>query len=59
MYGRKENKMALKEAKLINVKNCKHKLKKEKALPRLVKGGITALVGLALFSEVAGAIRRI
>ena len=48
--------MALKSYRL---KLKKGKKKKRKALGGLIVGGVTALVGIALVSETAGAISRI
>lgn len=50
------NKMALKSYRL---KLKKGKRKKSKSIGRLLVGGATALIGVALLSEVAGAINKL
>ena len=47
--------MALKSTKLIKMKDKK----KRKPVRGLLAGGITALLGVALLSETASAVRRI
>ncbi|KKK63036.1 hypothetical protein LCGC14_2998360 [marine sediment metagenome] len=49
----------LKDTLKRNVKKMKLKRQKETGLGRTIRGGITALLGVALISQVAGAVKRI
>ena len=55
--------MALKSCRLLKTlkkKGSKQKTKKkEKPLGHIVKGGITAMIGIGLLSETASAVHRI
>ena len=49
--------MALKSVRII--KSRKKKKKKSKSIGRILVGGATAMVGVALFQQAAGAVNRL